>query len=75
MSREEETKYAQEYRESKDVESARKLITANLKFVVKIAMEYKNYGLNLMDMIQEGNLGLIRAVEKFDWRKGFKFSI
>ncbi|MFL2630801.1 MAG: RNA polymerase factor sigma-32 [Thermodesulfobacteriota bacterium] len=72
LSREEETKYAQEYRESKDVESARKLITANLKFVVKIAMEYKNYGLNLMDMIQEGNLGLMQAVTKFDPTKRYR---
>ena len=72
LSREEETKCAQEYRESKDVESARKLITANLKFVVKIAMEYKNYGLNLMDMIQEGNLGLMQAVTKFDPTKRYR---
>ena len=55
LSREEEAKYAQEYRDSGDLQSARKLITANLKFVVKIAMEYRNYGLNLMDVIQEGN--------------------
>jgi len=72
LSREEETKCAQEYRESKDVESARRLITANLKFVVKIAMEYKNYGLNLMDMIQEGNLGLMQAVTKFDPTKRYR---
>ncbi|MBT3475595.1 RNA polymerase factor sigma-32 [bacterium] len=72
LSREEEAKYAQEYRDSGNLESARKLITANLKFVVKIAMEYKNYGLNLMDVIQEGNLGLMQAVTKFDPTKRYR---
>ena len=68
----EEAKYAQEYRDSGDLQSARKLITANLKFVVKIAMEYRNYGLNLMDVIQEGNLGLMQAVTKFDPTKRYR---
>ena len=72
LSREEEAKYAQEYRGSGDLQSARKLITANLKFVVKIAMEYRNYGLNLMDVIQEGNLGLMQAVTKFDPTKRYR---
>ena len=72
LSREEEAKYAQEYRDSGDLQSARKLITANLKFVVKIAMEYRNYGLNLMDVIQEGNLGLMQAVTKFDPTKRYR---
>ena len=72
LSREEEAKYAQEYRDSCDLQSARKLITANLKFVVKIAMEYRNYGLNLMDVIQEGNLGLMQAVTKFDPTKRYR---
>ena len=72
LSREEESKYAEEYRNSGDLQSARKLITANLKFVVKIAMEYKNYGLNLMDIIQEGNLGLMQAVTKFDPTKRYR---
>ena len=72
LSREEEAKYAQEYRNSGDLQSARKLITANLKFVVKIAMEYRNYGLNLMDVIQEGNLGLMQAVTKFDPTKRYR---
>ena len=62
LSREEEYDYAKQYRESGDIDDARKLITANLRFVVKIATEYKNYGLNLMDIIQEGNLGLMQAV-------------
>jgi len=49
-------------------------IQSNLRLVISIAKRYSGRGMDLIDMIQEGNLGLIRAVEKFDWRKGFKFS-
>ena len=52
----------------------RKMIESNLRLVVSIARRYSNTGLPLGDLVQEGNLGLLRAVEKFDWRRGFKFS-
>ncbi|MGI8794341.1 MAG: RNA polymerase sigma factor RpoD [Acidimicrobiales bacterium] len=55
-------------------EASQHLIRANLRLVVSIAKRYNNRGMAFLDLIQEGNLGLMRAVEKFDWRKGFKFS-
>ncbi len=69
---EEEFKLAVRLKKYNDVEAAEKLIVSNLRFVVKIAHEYRNYGFKLADLIQEGNIGLIHAVKKFDPYKGYR---
>lgn len=72
LSKNEEFELAVGFRKNNDLDAAHKLITSNLRFVVKIAMEYKNYGIRLADLIQEGNIGLMKAVKKFDPYKGYR---
>lgn len=73
LSPEEEIELAKRVEEG-DTEAKKRLEEANLRLVVSIAKHYTGHGMSLMDLIQEGNLGLIRAVEKYDYRKGFRFS-
>jgi RNA polymerase sigma-32 factor len=73
LTQEEEFKLAVRYRKHNDIDAAQKLITSNLKFVVKVAFEYKSYRVKLLDLIQEGNIGLMMAVKKFNPHKGYRF--
>jgi len=72
LSAEEEFRLAVKFEKYNDVEAAEKLVVSNLRFVVKIAHEYRNYGIKLADLIQEGNIGLMHAVKKFDPYKGYR---
>nr|WP_041245583.1 RNA polymerase sigma factor RpoH [Geotalea uraniireducens] len=72
LSAEEEHGLAVKLYEEKDLEAAHRLITSNLRFVVKIAGEYRSYGMKMLDLIQEGNIGLMMAVRKFNPYKGFR---
>ncbi|MFV0321874.1 MAG: RNA polymerase factor sigma-32 [Alphaproteobacteria bacterium] len=71
---EEEYSLANRYHQDDDLEAARQLVTSHLRLVVKLAMKYKGYGLPMADMISEGNIGLMKAVQKFEPEKGFRLS-
>ena len=73
LSREDEVRLGKAI-EAGDQDAHRKLIESNLLLVVSIAKKYEDHGLRLLDLIQEGNIGLARAADRYDWRKGFKFS-
>ena len=72
LSREDEVALARRYRLEGDIEAAHRLITSNLRFVVKVANEYRHYGVKLIDLVQEGNIGLMMAVKKFDPERGIR---
>lgn len=72
LDREKEYRLAVEYRDLKNEEAAKRLITSNLRFVIKVSLGYRNYGVRLMDLVQEGNIGLMKAVDRFDPDKGYR---
>lgn len=73
LTEEEEIYYAKE-KDAGNINAAKMLISSHLRLVVKIASQYKNYGLPMMDLISEGNIGLMRAVKTFDYTKGYKLA-
>ncbi len=73
LSKEQEFELAVTYRKHNDIDAVQKLITSNLRFVVKVAFEYKSYGIKILDLIQEGNIGLMMAIKKFDPYRGYRF--
>lgn len=74
LSAEEELELATKMHENKSIEAAHKLITSHLRLVVSVALKFKGYGLPVMDLIAEGNIGLMKAVKKFDLTKGYRLS-
>ena len=74
LSQEEESSLVNSWLESNDLEAAHKLVTSHLRLVVKMALKFRNYGLPLMDIISEGNIGLMKAVKKFKPEKGNRLS-
>ncbi|MBN2439668.1 MAG: RNA polymerase sigma factor RpoH [Deltaproteobacteria bacterium] len=72
LTADEEFRLAVRLKKYNDMEAAEKLVVSNLRFVVKVAHEYRNYGLKLSDLVQEGNIGLMHAVKKFDPYKGYR---
>jgi len=72
LTEEQEHALAVEFYEKKDIKAAHRLVTSNLRFVVKVASEYRHYGLRMLDLIQEGNIGLMMAVRKFNPFRGIR---
>ena len=72
LTREQELELAVRYHDVGDIAAAHQLVVSNLRFVVKVAHQYRGYGLSLIDLIQEGNVGLMMAVKKFDPSKGYR---
>ncbi len=72
LSAKDEIEIATRYQDTRNHRYADRLVEANLRFVIKVALNYKNYGFPLMDLVQEGNLGLIKAVQRFDPSRGFR---
>lgn len=72
LSHEEEMSLARKWRDHGDTAAAHALVTANLRFVVKIANEYRGYGARLLDLVQEGSIGLMQAVKRFDPDRGYR---
>ena len=72
LTAEQEHELAARYQRYGDLDAAQRLICANLRFVVKVALEYRGYGLRLLDLVQEGNIGLMQAVRKFDPERGLR---
>jgi RNA polymerase sigma-32 factor len=72
LTAEEEFELAVRFKKYNDMDAAEKLVVSNLRFVVKVAHEYRNYGMKLADLVQEGNIGLMHAVKKFDPYKGYR---
>jgi len=73
LTRAQEVDLAQRIEKGDDI-ARQKMITSNLRLAISIARKYSNNGISLEDLIQESNIGLMKAVERFDWRRGFKFS-
>lgn len=74
LTQEEEQELAMQWSKEGNVEAAHKLVTSHLRLVVKIAAGFRNYGLPMMELVSEGNIGLMQAVKKFDPEKGFRLS-
>ncbi len=74
LSDKEELSLAKKYSQEKDIKSAHRLVTSHLKLVVKIAMNYRRYSASMLDLISEGNIGLMNAVKKYDYSLGYRLS-